>query len=69
MGQLIVLGYPDASEAEEARRFQLQLSNGESLSQQRWVPLGSNWPSNRSGDVPKPSVVLIRRRDGQALLS
>ncbi len=55
--------------AEEARRFQLQLSNGESLSQQRWVPLGSNWPSNRSGAVPKPSVVLIRRRDGQALLS
>ena len=37
--------------AEEARRFQLQLSNGESLSQQRWVPLGSNWPSNRSGAV------------------
>ena len=55
--------------AEEARRFQVQLSNGEALTQQRWVPLGSNWPSHRSGAVPKPSVVLIRRRDGQALLS
>ncbi|HCV56556.1 MAG TPA: phosphatase, partial [Synechococcales bacterium UBA12195] len=52
--------------AEEARSFQLKLTNGEPLEQLRWVPLGSNWPN---GGLPKPGVVVIHRRNGQALLS
>ena len=52
--------------AEEARSFQLKLTNGEPLEQLRWVPLGSNWPN---GGLPKPGVVVIQRRNGQALLS
>ena len=55
--------------AEEARAFNLELSNGEPLEQLRWVPLGSNWPSGQDGAVPRPGVVVIHRRDRRPLLA
>jgi secreted PhoX family phosphatase len=55
--------------AEEARGFPLRLSDGSSVNQLRWVPLGSNWPQGEANAAPKPSVLEVRRSDGKPLLA
>ena len=54
--------------ATATRAFQVRLTNGEIVQQQRVVPLGSNWPSGKAGAVPRPSVVVIQRSNGGPLL-
>ncbi len=43
------------------REVQVADASGELVLQRRSVPLGSNWPSPRLGDPPRPGVVSIRR--------
>ena len=47
----------------ETREFAMQTTNGEPFMQTRQVPIGSNWPSLKPNDPPKPSVVAIRKID------
>lgn len=54
--------------ARELQVHQLADREGQPFEQQRWVPLGSNWPDGGDGGAPKPSVVAIRRLDGRPLL-
>ncbi|MEM8602936.1 MAG: alkaline phosphatase PhoX [Cyanobacteria bacterium P01_H01_bin.121] len=44
-------------------QFELQTPDGRSFTQQRQVPLGSNWPDKQLNAPPKPSLVVIRRED------
>jgi secreted PhoX family phosphatase len=46
---------------EEKRRMVLTDPDGQTFTQIRTVPLGSNFPSGKLGDVPKSCVVAIRR--------
>jgi hypothetical protein len=39
---------------------------GERFTQRRTVPLGSNFPSGRAGDPPRPCVVVITRTSSPA---
>ncbi len=43
------------------REVRVVSARGELVTQRRSVPLGSNWPSQRPGDPPRPGVVCIRR--------
>ncbi|MDA0323543.1 MAG: hypothetical protein O2923_12630 [Verrucomicrobia bacterium] len=45
------------------RTVEIAGRDGRTIKQQRKVPLGSNFPSGRLGDLPRPSVVCITRRD------
>jgi secreted PhoX family phosphatase len=47
----------------ESREFAIQTTNGEPFMQTRQVPIGSNWPSLKPNDPPKPAVVAIRKID------
>ncbi len=49
--------------ATEARQFAMKTVYGDDFLQNRTVPIGSNWPSKKVNDAPKPSVVAIRRLD------
>ncbi|ACK73295.1 protein of unknown function DUF839 [Gloeothece citriformis PCC 7424] len=51
----------------ETRTFVMQTTNGEEFTQQRKVPIGSNWPSQKSNDPPRPAVVAIRRVNNQVI--
>jgi secreted PhoX family phosphatase len=53
---------------EEMQAYSLQDRDGRPFEQLRRVPLGSNWPSQQPGSIPRPAVVAIRRLDGQPLL-
>ncbi len=53
---------------EEIQAYSLVDRDGGRFEQLRQVPLGSNWPSGRSGQIPRPGVVAIRRIDGAPLL-
>ncbi len=53
--------------AAEAREFALLTTDGQSFTQQRQVPIGSNWPSGRINQPPVPAIVAIRRINGQAI--
>lgn len=46
---------------EEQRRMVLADPQGQAFTQIRTVPLGSNFPSRKLGNVPKACVVVIRR--------
>jgi secreted PhoX family phosphatase len=46
---------------EEARPMKLAARDGSLFTQLRTVPLGSNFPSNKPGDLPRPCVVCITR--------
>jgi uncharacterized protein len=48
----------------EARKFAMKTTDGKDFMQTREVPIGSNWPSKRPNDPPKPSVIAIRRTSG-----
>ena len=45
--------------ATETRYFELLTTEGQSFKQQRQVPLGSNWPSKRANQPPRPAIVAI----------
>jgi len=51
----------------ESREFAMQTTNGEPFIQTRQVPIGSNWPSLKPNDPPKPSVVAIRKIDSSII--
>ena len=53
--------------ATEQRDFELFTTDGTPFMQQRQVPLGSNWPSKRANQPPKPAIVAITKIDGNAL--
>ena len=54
--------------AEEFQAFELRDRNNQPFQQLRRVPIGSNWPSEQTGRVPRPGVVMIQRRAGGKLL-
>lgn len=45
--------------AADERRMRIADRDGRLFDQQRTVPLGSNWPADRPGSVPRPAVVAI----------
>ena len=47
--------------ASETQEFFLKTTEGATFSQQRQIPVGSNWPQKTENAPPKPSVVAIRR--------
>lgn len=51
----------------EERMISLRTVKGEEFMQTRRVPIGSNWPSQKPNDPPKPAVVAIRRANGKSL--
>jgi secreted PhoX family phosphatase len=51
----------------ESREFAMQTTNGEPFIQTRQVPIGSNWPSLKPNDPPKPAVVAIRKIDNSII--
>jgi uncharacterized protein len=51
----------------ETRKFAMLTTAGQEFVQERSVPIGSNWPTNKPDAVPKPSVVAIRRQDGGSI--
>ena len=53
--------------AVEEREFTLLTTDGQSFSQKRQVPLGSNWPNLATNQPPRPAVVAIRRLDGKTI--
>jgi uncharacterized protein len=54
--------------ASETRRFALKTTTGDGFVQERQVPIGSNWPSLKLGEAPRPGVVVVRRGDGGAIV-
>ncbi|HEY9648977.1 MAG TPA: alkaline phosphatase PhoX [Chroococcidiopsis sp.] len=53
--------------AKESRQYAMKTTTGEEFMQTRDVPLGSNWPGKNVNDPPKPSVIAVRRLDGNSL--
>lgn len=53
--------------ATETRDFALLTTDGKSFTQQRQVPLGSNWPSKQPNQPPRPAVVAIVKIDGTTI--
>ncbi|PZO36538.1 MAG: phosphatase [Pseudanabaena frigida] len=53
--------------AFESRKFAMRTSDGKEFMQTRKVPLGSNWPTLKPNDPPKPAVVAIRKIDNSSL--
>lgn len=53
--------------AGEVRKFAMKTTDGEAFTQERWVPIGSNWPEKAVNQPPKPAVVAIRRQDNAPL--
>ena len=51
----------------DTRSFDLQSTDGQSLSQLRQVPIGSNFPDLKPNSPTKPSVVVITRTDGKSI--
>lgn len=54
--------------AQTQAQFALQTPQGEGFIQTRQIPLGSNWPSRKVNEPPKPSVVAIRRINQQPIV-
>ena len=53
--------------ATESRQFAMRTTDGKEFMQTRKVPLGSNWPSLKPNEPPKPSVVAIRKIDNSSI--
>lgn len=53
--------------AGETRTFAMKTTAGKIFTQQRQVPLGSNWPGKGPNDPPRPGLVAVRRKDGRSL--
>ena len=54
--------------AAESREFAMLATDGTTFTQQRQVPLGSNWPSGEADRPPIPGVVVIRRVNGEEIV-
>lgn len=54
--------------ANETREFMMKTTEGEEFTQQRIVPLGSNWPGKQENDPPRPAIVAVRRLNAEAIL-
>ncbi|NJM68747.1 MAG: DUF839 domain-containing protein [Scytonema sp. RU_4_4] len=46
-------------QASQTREFLVTTTTGEEFLQSRQIPIGSNWPSKKPDDSPKPAVVAI----------
>ena len=55
--------------ASETRTFAMKTTDGQLFTQQRQVPLGSNWPELGPNDPPRPGLVAVRREDGRPIKS
>jgi uncharacterized protein len=53
--------------AFETRKLAMRTTSGEEFIQTRKVPIGSNWPSLKPNEAPKPAVVAIRKLNNQSL--
>lgn len=53
----------------ESRKFALQTTDGTDFMQIRDVPMGSNFPSKKANDSPRPCVVVVRRSDNRSITS
>ncbi|MEI6064924.1 MAG: alkaline phosphatase PhoX [Pseudanabaena sp. ELA748] len=53
--------------AIESRKFAMKTTDGKEFIQTRQVPLGSNWPTRKPNDPPKPAVVAIRKLDSSEI--
>jgi secreted PhoX family phosphatase len=53
--------------AFESRQFAMRTTDGKEFMQTRKVPIGSNWPSLKPNDSPKPAVVAIRKINNSSL--
>ena len=53
--------------ASELRKFAMRTTDGKEFMQTRKVPIGSNWPTLKSNDSPKPAVVAIRKIDNSSI--
>jgi uncharacterized protein len=51
----------------DTRTLDLQTAEGQSFSQLRQVPIGSNFPDRKPNSPTKPSVVVITRQDGKPI--
>lgn len=51
-----------AERTDEQRMYTIALPDGQTFEQKRTVPIGSNFPSGRISDPPRPCVVSIRRK-------
>lgn len=54
--------------AFENRKLAMRTTSGEEFIQTRKVPIGSNWPSLKPNEPPKPAVVAIRKLSNQPLI-
>ena len=54
--------------AYEVRNFAMKTTSGDLFMQERYVPLGSNWPGKEAGAAPRPAVVAVRKIDGGTLV-
>jgi uncharacterized protein len=52
----------------ETVEFKIKTVNGQQFTQQRQIPIGSNFPSNQPNQPPKPTVVAIVRENGNAIV-
>ncbi|MEM1308871.1 MAG: hypothetical protein AAGF98_05105 [Cyanobacteria bacterium P01_H01_bin.153] len=46
----------------------MQTTDGKTLTQERNVPLGSNWPSKKVNAATRPTVVAVRKIGGGSAL-
>jgi uncharacterized protein len=53
----------------ETRKFAMMTLDGKEFTQTRQVPIGSNFPSKKANDPPKPCVVVIQREGNKLLTS
>jgi len=53
--------------ASESRKFAMRTTDGKEFMQTRKVPIGSNWPTLKPNDLPKPAVVAIRKIDNSSI--
>lgn len=51
----------------DTRKFAMRTTDDQEFLQEREVPVGSNWPTLKPNDPPKPSIVAVRRIDGNSL--
>lgn len=54
--------------ASETVEFTINAPNGQKFTQQRQIPIGSNFPSTQINQPPKPSVVAIVRDNGGSII-
>ncbi|MGK7945526.1 MAG: PhoX family phosphatase [Microcystaceae cyanobacterium] len=47
--------------ATKKEKFVLKTNKGEEFTQERIIPVGSNWPSGKANSAPRPAIVAVRR--------